>query len=350
MDKNLYDVLGVSNDASQEEIKKAYKKLSLKYHPDRWASKSEKEQKEAEDKFKEINEAYQVLSDSDKRNQYDMFGTTDPNMNMGGFGSGFDSMFEHMSDMFGFGGNRFRGQRKPSKQKAERIVVELTVSIEELINGVHRDVEIEYMKQCSSCNGEGGTGIKTCEHCHGTGMVTMTRRQGWSIIQSTQPCQHCHGTGKTVDHICTNCHGSGTTHATKKIHVDLNGGVEEGQAYAYEGIGNEGDNNTITGDVIFVIKYGFDKNKYAVQGNNIYEQLEVPYYDCISGTDIKRIIPGGKMVKVSVPEYSQIGQRIIIYGEGINRGNYIFIIKPQMPKYTDKKERKLLKEIKKLHE
>ena len=179
MKKDLYEILGINKNASDDEIKKAFRKLSLKYHPDRQGGKTEKEKKEAEEKMKEISAAWTVLSDPEKKRQYDMYGTYDENMFNGGFD--FSDIFAHMPDIFGdlggiFGRGRQRHDfRDPGRQKGQSIRVQIPVSIEEILNGkINRDIEYSINVRCPKCNGEGGSGKKSCPRCHGTGMITDT--------------------------------------------------------------------------------------------------------------------------------------------------------------------------------
>ena len=292
MNKDLYEILGLSKGASNEEIKKAYKRLALRYHPDRQGGKSDKEKKEAEEKFKDIGFAYSILSDPEKKQRYDQFGITDDQQGMSG---GFDpseifkhfmgGMFSGMDDDDGFGsffGRRHRSQNN-GPQKGQSIHMQIPVSIEEICNGVHRDIEYDIQGKCSSCHGTGGDGVETCSYCHGTGMITETRQMGFSIIQNSHPCQYCGGTGKTIKHKCSKCNGTGLETKTIKLHVDINGGFENGYQQMFNGKGYESKDGGQNGDLLLELVYKYDTSKYSIQGNNIYEIIEVPYYDCILG-------------------------------------------------------------------
>ena len=214
MNKDLYAILGVSKNASDDEIKKAFRKLSLKYHPDRQGGKSDKEKKEAEEKMKEISAAWTVLSDPEKKRQYDMYGTYDENMFNGNFD--FGDIFSHMNDMFsGFGDFFGRGTNRNRNRNTgpipgQTLKIQIPVSIDEILKGkIDRDVEYSIDVRCPNCNGEGGTGKKTCSHCHGTGMITETQRTPFGIIQNSHPCQYCHGEGTSLETVCSECHGTG---------------------------------------------------------------------------------------------------------------------------------------------
>lgn len=345
MSKNYYDILGISKNASEEEIKKAYKKLAIKWHPDRWSTKSDAEKLEAENKFKEINEANDCLSDPEKRKHYDMFGSME-GFGQGGFHSGFDGF--DMGDMFSDMFNMFRGnQRSHQIHKGQNIQINVSVSIDEIFNGIHRDIKYTVLERCSECNGEGGTGIETCPYCHGTGMITDTQRTPWGISQTSHPCNHCGGSGKTIKHKCNKCNGSGFEKVSKTIRIDQGPGIEHGQGIKYQGMGCQTkEKNGIDGDLIVIFNYSFDENKYKVNGNTVYELIEIPYYDCILGTTIKHALPNNKVLDVKIPECSFDGKQIVLYGEGINHSNYIIVLKVSMPTHINQKVKELLNKIK----
>lgn len=351
MSKNYYDILGVSKGASDQEIKKAYRKLAAKWHPDKWGNKSESEQKEAEAKFKEINEANECLSDPEKRKHYDTFGS------MEGFGQdGFQGGFSgfggfNMGDMFGDMFNMFSGRgsnnQRNRKTVGQTIQVNVSLSIEEIFNGIHREIEYTTLERCSECNGEGGKGVKLCPHCNGTGMITDVKRTPFGISQSMHPCPHCNGTGKTMEHKCSKCNGAGLQKVTKKVYIDQAGGIENGSMMKYAGMGCQAKEvNSIDGDLIIVFNHKYDNNKYQVRGNTVYELIDIPYYDCILGTTFKHKLPNNKEVNVNVPQCAQDGQQIILNGVGINHSNYIIVVKVKMPTHIANKERELLEQIK----
>lgn len=345
MNKNYYDILGVSKNASDDEIKKAYKKLAIKWHPDRWANKSESEKANAENMFKEINEANDCLSDPEKRKHYDMFGSMD-GFGQGGFGGDFGgfNMGDMFGDMFNMFGNRRNANRTP---KGQTIQLNVSISIEELFNGIHRDISYTSLERCSKCNGEGGTGVETCPHCHGTGMITDTQRTPWGISQTSHPCNHCGGSGKTMKYKCDKCNGSGFEKVTKTVKVDHGPGIEHGQAIKYKGMGCQTkEKNGIDGDLLIIFNHSFDDNKYKVNGNTVYELIEIAYYDCILGTTIKHKLPNNKVVDVKIPECSFDGKQIVLHGEGINHSNYIIVLKVKMPNYINQNVRDLLNKIK----
>ena len=351
MNKDLYEILGVSHDASADEIKKAYKKLAVKYHPDR-----NKGSKEAEDKFKEIGAAYAILSDEQKRAKYDRFGTVDEDMMSG---TGFD-----FADIFGkffhggFGdifGEQQRRETYPTE--AQSIQVNIPLSIEDIFKGYEHEIEYSIDKRCPDCGGAGGTGIETCPHCHGTGRFVKVDKSTFGIFQQEMPCPYCHGTGKTIKNKCSKCNGTGTVKAKQKCKVSFRSGIKDGEYQVYYGYGCEGkDTRTKNGNLIAVARYAFDTKKYQVTDRAVYELLEVPYYNCILGTEIKHKLPDGKEVTVKVPQYSKDGTQVVLSGKGLklhnsySNGDYIFIIKPKMPTYINTEEKELLEKVKKINE
>jgi len=345
MSKSFYEILGVDKNATQDQIKKAYRKAAIKWHPDKFSKKSEAERKEAEEMFKKIAEANDVLSDPDKRSRYDQFGDNWDKMGDGwGASTGFD-----MGDIFGnfFGGHRHQQPRGP--EPGATIQTKINVTIEDIFNGDTRTLEVKVNKRCPECKGEGGE-TKTCPHCNGTGMVTDVQRTPFGIIQNSHPCNHCGGTGKTFTKRCSKCNGSGFVQKTETIKINIRPGVQNGEQVKYSGMGYESkDPRGANGDLIVQFIYSIDTNKYIVQGNTVYEKLNVPYYDCIIGKTVKRKLPNGKEVEVTIKPYSKDGDKIPLYGKSINGGAYIYIVSIEMPTHISNEEQKLLKEIQKLH-
>ncbi len=370
MSKNYYDILGVSKDAKDDEIKKAFRKLSLKWHPDKHVNDSPEGKKEAEEKFKEIAEAYGILSDKEKREKYDRFGTVD-GPDMSGFGDFGGMSADDIINIFagrhgggfgGFGGfgDMFNHSRRPQQERivpGENKVFNMSLSIEDIFNGTSKDLEYEVNVRCNKCNGEGGNGVEKCPYCNGKGMVVETRREGYSIIQQSYPCPHCHGTGKKVKEVCNECNGTGFKKAKRKVTVTVPKGVIEGQAIQFDNQGNESKNpKGPNGDLIIQFVYKFDRNKYAIRSDGriiiVYEQVDIPYYDCILGAKKEIILPNGKKVKYDVPENTQNGDAIVLNGEGINGNDYILMVNITFVDKNFKKAKKelsYLKDIQKLH-
>ena len=354
--KDLYDILGVSKNASETEIKKAYRKGALRYHPDRQANKTDKEKKEAEEKFKELSFAYSILSDPEKKKRYDQFGITDDQQQMGGFDpsdifkhfmGGFGGMFDDDNDMFGsFFGRRSNRQQSRGPQKGQSIRMQIPVDITKICTGVHRDIEYDIQIKCSTCNGKGGEGIETCPHCHGTGMITETHQHGFSIIQNSHPCQYCEGTGKIIKSKCKKCNGTGFETKTVKVRVDIPCGFNNGYQQLFSGKGYESKDGGQTGDLLLEFIYQYDTSKYSIQGNTIYEIIEVPYYDCIIGCEKTVELPNKEKIKIEIPEYSKDNTLIPTY-KYFGTKSYCYVIRVKMPTYIKKSEKELLKQIQK---
>ena len=223
MNKDLYEILGVSRDASADEIKKAYKKLAVKYHPDR-----NKGSKEAEDKFKEIGAAYAILSDAQKRAKYDRYGSVDEDM-MSGTGFDFGDIFgKFFHSGFGdiFGGQQ---RRETYPTEAQSIQVNISLSIEDIFKGYTHEIEYDIDKRCSDCGGTGGTNIETCPHCHGTGRFVKVDKSAFGIFQQEMACPYCNGTGKIIKNKCLKCNGTGTVKAKQKCKVSFRSGIKDGE-------------------------------------------------------------------------------------------------------------------------
>ena len=362
MAKDYYKILGLKKDATDEEIKKAYRKAAIKWHPDRWTNKSEKERKEAEEKFKEAAEANEVLSDPNKRSKYDRYGENWEQMG-GGFGPGgfsmdindiirkmhgggspFDDFFDN-----GFGRNHQRGPIP-----GQTVQMRYEVNINDIFNGLTKELKINVKGRCKECNGTGGS-VEVCPHCQGSGYIQNTQYTAFGMISNTGPCGYCHGSGRIIKKKCNNCKGTGKVDIERNIKLNIKPFVRNGSTLKYTGMGYESnDEKGSNGDLIIQIVYNIDQTKYRIEGNNVYEKIEVPYYDCILGTEIKRKLPNNKEVIVKVKPLSNDGDNIILNNEGLNGGNYIFVISPQLPKrsITTKlldKEKELLEKIKKLH-
>lgn len=355
--KDYYGILGISKNASEADIKSAYKKAALKWHPDRHANESEDKKKEAEEKFKEIAEAYAVLSDPDKKRKYDTYGTVD---DVPDFSSGFSGFpgfnFGGMGDMDAddifniFRGRGGKGSRAERHEPGATISMQLGVTLEEIYNGATRDVEYDIETRCGHCGGQGGHGLKTCPHCHGSGMITETRSNGWSTMQTSRPCPYCHGKGTTVEEVCNECGGTGVKKQHKTIKVTIPKGVQEGQQIKIDNAGYESrDPKGVNGDLIVTFIYQFDQSKYRVNGSTLYELVDIPYYDVILGCEKEVVLPNKEKIKVKIPKCSSDGKQITVHDKGLNHGNYVLVINVTYPTAITSKEEKLLEDIKKLH-
>lgn len=332
MQKNYYDILGINKDASEKDIKKAYRKLAAKYHPDKQVNKSDSEKKEAENKFKEIAKAYEVLSDPAKKSNYDTYGSEDgPQGNWNPFSDfGFD-------DLFGT-----RKQRQEYIQPGQNLQITVRLSIKDIYCGIVKDLKYRRKRRCRKCNGEGGSGVKTCQYCNGTGVITDRQQNGWQTFISQQPCRHCGGTGKMVEHICDNCNGTGFEIQEKTIKVNIPKFIKNGVRCAtIEDAGNEAkDYRGKTGVLYIIVMYSYNEERYQVVDNKIYERVDIPYYDAIVGSNIDIELPDNTIQKVFINEGTQ-NNRIYKVND-----HYNIIVNITTPKNPDTNEIELLKTIK----
>lgn len=334
MEKSYYDILGVKKDASKDDIRRAFKKLSVKYHPDKHINDSEEDKKKAEEKFKEINEAYEVLSDDKKRQEYD---------NPIPEGFGFDP-FGGFADFFG------RGQRQRFVKPGQDIGVSINLDIKDFYNSGIKEIKYKKNIRCGHCNGEGGD-TKICSHCHGNGTIEHRQQQGNMTYIQTVPCHHCNGTGKIVLNKCSNCNGTGFTKEDKtfKLNIsDLNPTMPSGD-YVIDNYGGHesSDPQGPSGKLIGHININFGNYKVDKQ-NNVFEQVEIPYYDMLLGVDKDITLPNSKKIKVTIPKESRDGSVVKSSKNGINGGDYYLCVKAKFP-FLEKNDKELLKKIKKNH-
>lgn len=346
--RDYYEVLGVSKNADAETIKKAFRTLAKKYHPD-----VNKGNSEAEEQFKEVNEAYEVLSDQEKKAKYDQFGHAafDPTAGGGAGGfSGFSGDFADLGDIFGsfFGGGFGGGQaRRNAPMRGEDIAVRVTVSFEEAAFGVRRDLTYNRIERCSDCGGSGaekGSKPETCSVCHGTGQRHVTQRMMGMSFQSTATCENCRGTGKIISNPCSNCRGTGYVKVSKKISVSIPAGIDDDNRIIQQGHGNEGRNGGPAGDLIIVVSV----KKHSVftrRGTNIYCEVPLTVTDAILGAEIQVPTLEGPE-KYQIPEGTQPGTSFTIKGKGIThvnspgrRGDLIFTVNIEIPRSLNEKQK-----------
>ncbi|EGT2198053.1 TPA: molecular chaperone DnaJ [Clostridioides difficile] len=348
--RDYYEVLGISKGAEAQEIKKAYRKLAMKYHPDRNPG-----DKEAEEKFKEINEAYEVLSDDTKRKTYDQFGHDGLN-GQGGFGGqgfgGFEDMFgDIFGDMFGgsFGGGRTR-RRGP--QRGADIRQSVTISFEEAAFGKKMSIKVNRSEECEECNGTGakpGTSKKTCSTCNGTGQVRTVQRTPFGNIASSRPCSACNGTGEVIESPCSKCHGTGNTRKVKTIEVDIPAGIDDGQMIKLSGQGEVGEKGAPRGDLYIVVNVK-SHPLFTRDGNDIYFEMPITFVQATLGDEIEVPTLDGK-VKYSVPEGTQTGTVFRLKEKGIprirgnSRGDQYVKVVVEIPKKLNDKQKELLREF-----
>ena len=337
MAKDYYDTLGVNKSASKEEIKKAYKKLAKKYHPD-----LNKDNPEAEQKFKEINEAYSGLSDENKRANYDRFGSTNDQRFGGGFNQqgfgGFSDIFESFFDM---GGGGRRRQRKGRDLK-----VEVEIPFLDACFGVNKTVSITKLDKCDVCDGKGGTGTKTCSTCNGSGQITKAFRTPFGSIQQRATCTHCNGTGQTVEDPCNECNGAGKEKKTKKVKVKIPAGVSDGTTLRLSG---EGEYEQVPGDLfveIFVTPHKYFERK----GDDIFLEYPVSFSQAVLGDKVEVPTIHGD-VKMKIPSGTQSGTIMRLREKGVQniqgygQGDQHVKIRLKTPKKVSKKEKALFKQL-----
>lgn len=343
--KSYYDILGISKDATADDIKKAYRKMSLKYHPDKQAGKTDTEKKAAEEKFKEVNEAYETLSDSSKRAEYD-----NPGFNFNGSWNGFDP-FEGMKSHFGGFGNPF-GTRAATASPGNDCTANLNITLEDIYKG--RDIKVSYMREerCEYCHGEGGEGVEECPYCHGTGMITEIRQQGFMTMQSSHPCPHCHGTGKIIKHKCSHCDGKGlkpnlATHVVHLSEIPIEYLLERGTRINIGRYGSQSkDQSMPDGNLILLVNLTYDTSVWAIKGKDVYKKVKIPVVDMLLGTEIKVDLPDKSTIKVKIPECSHHGKMLRLTGKGISgTGDFYVVIESQFPEKLTKDQKKYLEKI-----
>ena len=352
--RDYYEVLGVEKSASAEEIKKAYRKSAMKYHPDRNPG-----DKTAEEKFKEIGEAYEVLSDDEKRARYDQYGFAgvDPNYGGAGFGGGFGGFgggFGDFGDIFGefFGGGGRRGNAQNAPRRGENVGVRLDLTFEEAAFGCEKEVSAQRIENCSTCNGSGSAdgAIESCTMCHGSGQVRTTQNFMGMTMQSSTVCPQCNGRGKIVKNPCNTCRGKGKVRRTQKIKVKIPAGVDAGQSVRVRGEGCVGFNGGPNGDLLAEI---YIKRHPIFTRENMDVLCEVPltFAQAALGAEIEVPTLDGK-VKYEIPEGTQTGKMFMLSGRGIpsvnnpkRRGNQLFTVVVETPTKLTKEQKDLLRQL-----
>ena len=358
--KNYYDILGVNKNASDDEIKKAYRSLAKKYHPDLNPGNTE-----AAEKLKEVNEAFSVLSDKTKKQNYDTYGSAEGPQGFGGFGGGFsgfgDSGFggfgdfgDIFSNIFGgaFGGGRSRTGRANEQRQGADIQVKMKLSFVEAAFGCKKSVNLTRSEECSHCKGTGaknGTEFTTCSKCSGRGTVRQAQNTPFGQIVSEGVCPDCHGTGKKIKEKCPNCSGAGVTRENRSIELNIPGGIANDQVLTLRGQGEAGRNGGPAGDMQILIQVEPHKTLKR-EGYDVYEDVPITFTEALLGAKIK--IPGiNETLELNIPECTQNGTILSLKGKGIkilNKNSYgdLFAkIVVEMPKSLDKKEKQKISEL-----
>lgn len=360
--RDYYEVLGVGKNASDNEIKSAYRKLAKKYHPDLNPG-----DKEAEEKFKEVNEANDVLSDPEKRKRYDQFGFAgvDPNYaaqqggGAGGFGGGFGGvdLGDLFGDIFGSGGfggfGGFGGSSRANPnapRKGHDIQASVILTFEEAAHGCSKTVTINRQETCRDCGGSGaehGTSPETCPHCGGRGYVVTQQRTPFGVMQSQQPCSYCGGRGTIIKNPCRTCRGTGKTGARKTLEVRIPAGIDDDQNIALRGQGDAGSNGGPAGDVIVHVTVKPDP-VFERDGFDVWVHEPITFSQAVLGAEITVPTVDGK-VAYTIPEGTQSGTRFRLRGKGIQylngrgRGDQYVVVDVEIPKKLTKAQRDALK-------
>ena len=346
--KDYYETLGVSKNATPDEIKKAYRTLVKKYHPDLHPNDAA-----AAEKFKEINEAHEVLSDEKKRKNYDTFG--DPNGNMGGCGGagaggfgGFSDFGDIFGDIFGgFGGSR---QRAQTKTKGDDITVELSLSFLDAAKGCRREVVYTRNEPCAACKGTGaksGTAYKTCEKCGGSGYVQYTTSNGFFRQVTSRPCDECRGTGKKILDACKECNGKGYTRASTKVVLDIPAGADTGSYIRKAGFGQASTNGGAPGDLIIVMKV--EPSKLFKRKNfDLHVQVPISFKTAALGGKVKVPLIDDT-IDYTIPEGTQSGKVFFVRGKGIKSsrgtGDLYIEVMVEVPGKLSKEQKKILEQL-----
>ena len=354
--RDYYEALGLKKGASDDEIKKAFRKQAKKYHPD-----VNPGNKSAEARFKEINEAYEVLSDADKKSRYDQFGHAgvDPNFSAagGGYGGGFSGfgggMDFDLGDLFGSifgGGGGSRTQSRNAPRRGERVRADVTITFEEAAFGCEKEVSIMRVEQCDDCSGSGcmkGTTAEKCSNCGGSGVVASQQRTPFGVMQSTADCPKCSGRGKIIHQPCAKCRGLGLVRRSRNIKVSIPAGIDDGQTISLRGQGGAGQNGGEPGDLYVTVNV----LRHAVferEGNSVLMDMPISFVQATLGAEIEVPTLDGK-VKYSIPEGTQTGTVFRLRGKGIpnlrgsGRGDQFVTVNVAVPTGLNNEQKELLR-------
>ena len=351
--RDYYEVLGVAKDADEAAIKKAYRQLAKKYHPD-----VNPGDKEAEEKFKEVNEAYQTLSDPQKRATYDQFGPDGPQAGFGGGGFGGFSGFEGggfggFEDIFSsFFGGAAGGTRANGPIPGDDLRYDLTISFEEAAKGCEKEINLVRDEQCPTCNGSGakpGSKVDTCPNCHGTGQERVISNTPFGRIQNVRTCSRCHGEGKIITEPCAKCHGRGKVRVSKRRTIKVPAGIDNGQVLTIRGQGGLGERGGQPGDLMIVITVRPHK-LFKRREDNLYIDLPITFTQAALGAEID--VPTlDRPVKYKFPEGTQPGQVFCIKGQGVNhlrgggKGDLYVTATVEIPKKLTNQQKELLRQF-----
>ena len=367
--KDYYAILGVDKNASDDEIKKAYRKMAKKWHPDA----NPDNRKEAEEKFKEVGEAYETLSDPQKRRMYDQFGSSGP---QGGFGGGYggfngfnggtytystggfgfdDVVDEFVSSIFGGGfGRSARSAAANGPRKGNDLRYTVDINFEEAFTGTHKEITISKNEKCDTCGGNGakpGTSVQTCSVCHGTGKVKKAQSlAGFATIQTVVTCENCRGTGKVIPTPCETCKGKGTVRKQVTLKVEIPAGIDNDQTLVVQGKGEPGVNGGPYGDLYVTVRVK-KSNIFTRNGDNVECTIPITITQATLGANIKIPTVTGEEEEFTIPDGTQSGTKFTLRGKGFRKihsnttGDLIFTVQVQTPKKLTKEQRELFVEL-----
>lgn len=358
--RDYYEVLGVDKNASEDEIKKAYRKIAIKYHPDR-----NPDDPKAEEKFKEAAEAYSVLNDAQKRQQYDQFGFDGPGGGFGGFGDGagfsMDDIFSMFGDVFGggagFGGFGSGGSRQTPKYRGADLRLKVKLSLQEVATGVTKKFKVRKDVVCNHCHGtgaEGGSSSETCPNCHGSGVEIRTQQSIFGMMQTQTTCHVCGGEGKVIKNKCSHCHGDGVVKGEEVVEINIPAGVAEGMVVNVPGKGNAGKRNGITGNIQVYIEEE-DNDTFIRDGQNVIYNLLLDFPTAVLGGQVDIPTIDGTNVKIKIEPGTQPGKTLRLRGKGLpavqgygnGTGDLIVQISIYVPKELSKSEKEAIEEFSK---
>ncbi|AAP95181.1 molecular chaperone DnaJ [[Haemophilus] ducreyi] len=344
--KDYYEVLGLQKGATEKDIKRAYKRLAAKYHPDK-----NQGSKDSEEKFKQITEAYEILTDDQKRAAYDQYGHAafeqgSSNGGFNGFGGGFGGFEDIFSEMFGggFGG----GSRRQHVVRGQDLRYDIEISLEEAVKGCKKDIRLSTLAECDNCHGTGaeaGTKVENCPHCHGAGRIR--RQQGFFVTEAV--CPSCHGTGKKIEKPCHSCHGDGRVQKAKNLSVTIPAGVDTGNQLRLSGEGEAGENGAPAGD-LYVVIHVREHNIFTRDGANLYCEVPISFSMAALGGEIEVPTLDGKL-KLKIPTETQTGKLFRVRGKGVvsPRGGYagdlICKVVVETPVQLNEEQKELLRQL-----
>lgn len=356
--RDYYEILGVAKGAEAKEIKKAYRKVAMKFHPDKNPG-----DKAAEDKFKEAAEAYEILSDEQKRARYDRYGHrgVDPQAGFGGGGMNMEDIFSNFSDIFGDSGSPFESffgggggrARRSAGQKGSNLRIKVSLTLEEIAEGVTKKIKVKKQSTCDTCSGSGAKdskAVSTCGTCQGSGYVRQVKSTFLGQMQTTTVCPTCNGSGSQITSKCTSCKGEGRSVAEETIEIDIPAGVEEGMQLSMRAKGNAGKNGGPSGDLLIAIQEK-EHEHFSRDGQNVMYDLFLNFADAALGTSVE--VPTlGKAVKITIPAGTPAGKIFRLRGKGVpavqgygNKGDQLINVNIWTPKSLSKEDKALLEQM-----